>query len=513
MDFIFKILPFLGTVTLGSTDVETSGVCTTPQYLNLGIIGTIQCSFRENFYGVYWYSSTDSTNNYPLLTFQESEKGGDGYLSGEFDVFPNGSLVIKNVSLADDHIFRVILLDSKDVDSVIHDILVYVIVRSKQPHPYINICGEEPVCLVELQEPPAVECSVAGTRPAVNLTLIVQHETTYWKVPYESEISSHNNLFTTNVKMTVPLETSYVIQHLVCKAVDPPGILAGTESHLFLENGNEHVFLGNPVTEHVKHEEKLTLSCSVNENMFLIWKRLSNDEWETIAHAVFGEKVYFKTYSDDYLLDSSDSLVIPHTVISHEGLYMCMFGTSKNKSEKIIDVVVFVPPEPPSLIIEGCLPDEDCILTVQEEGNITCAVKGIRPKIRLEWLTVSGGFPAYISFSAREQIIERVGDTYDVTLTSQYKLEDVSQKTLSVECRVFGWDKSIINLDKTVMLHFIDDQTTKERGSELMAMLVVIPLAVVIILVLLALVVANRRKVGEYVISDFRSKGSINFIR
>lgn len=108
------------------SDVETSGVCATPQHLNLGIIGTIQCSFRENFYGVYWYSSTDSANTYPLLTFQESEKGGDGYLSGEFDVFPNGSLIIKNVSLRDDHIFRVILLDSKDVDSVIHDIRVYV---------------------------------------------------------------------------------------------------------------------------------------------------------------------------------------------------------------------------------------------------------------------------------------------------------------------------------------------------------------------------------------------------
>lgn len=44
----------------------------------------------------------------------------------------------------------------------------------------------------------------------------------------------------------------------------------------------------------------------------------------------------------------------------------------------------------------------------------------------------------------------------------------------------------------------LTDQTTKERGSELIAMLVVIPLAVVIISVLLALVVVKRRKVCEY---------------
>lgn len=494
MDFIFKTLVFFGTVTIGSTDAETSGVCATPQYLNLGIIGTIQCSFRENFYGVYWYSSTDSANTYPLLTFQESEKGGDGYLSGEFDVFPNGSLVIKNVSLADDHIFRVILLDSKDVDSVIHDIRVYVIVRSKQPHPYINRCGEEPVCLVELQEPPAVECSVAGTRPAVNLTWTVQHETTYWKVPYESEISSHDNLFTTNVKMTVSFENSYLIQHFVCTAVDPPGILAGTESHLFLENANERVSLGNPVAEHVKHGTKLTLSCLVKGSMFVIWKRLSNEKWETLAHTVFGEKVYLKTYADDYLLDKSGSLVIPHAVISHEGLYMCVFSTSRNNSVKIIDVVVFVPPEPPSVIIVGCLQDESCVLTVQEEGNITCTVRGVRPKIKLGWFTFLDEFSEYVSFSTQEEITEKVGDKYDVTLTSQYKLRDVPQKSLAVECRASGWDKSISNLDKTVVLHFIDDQTPKEHGSELIAIFVVIPLALLIVIVLLALVITHRRK-------------------
>lgn len=52
----------------------------------------------------------------PILEYVESRKGGVGYLSQEFDIHPNGSLVINSVSLFHDREFAVLKFQSKTED-------------------------------------------------------------------------------------------------------------------------------------------------------------------------------------------------------------------------------------------------------------------------------------------------------------------------------------------------------------------------------------------------------------
>lgn len=85
-------------------------ICTSPQYLELGETDVIQCFFADGFLAVLWYNSTAEE---AILTYKNNEKSGRGYMSGEFDIFPNGSLIIQNVSLSHERYFRVTEIKSQ----------------------------------------------------------------------------------------------------------------------------------------------------------------------------------------------------------------------------------------------------------------------------------------------------------------------------------------------------------------------------------------------------------------
>lgn len=90
----------------------SSEVCNELQYLKLYKPGTLQCSIEEGYIGIQWYNSTQEGTE-AILTFVSSEKGGQGYESGDYDVFPNGSLAIKNVTLQHERVFSVSVAASK----------------------------------------------------------------------------------------------------------------------------------------------------------------------------------------------------------------------------------------------------------------------------------------------------------------------------------------------------------------------------------------------------------------
>lgn len=100
--------------------------CTSPQYIELAKKGTILCSLRE-VYAISWYNSTILRNEYPIIHYKNFKKSGSGYESGEFDIYPNGSLIITNVSLEHDHYFAVEYLQSESGVSVVINVDVIVI--------------------------------------------------------------------------------------------------------------------------------------------------------------------------------------------------------------------------------------------------------------------------------------------------------------------------------------------------------------------------------------------------
>ncbi|KAJ8023851.1 hypothetical protein HOLleu_36411 [Holothuria leucospilota] len=92
--------------------METEG-CRSPQYLEIGGTGVVHCYFFSNFYGVLWFNSTETHPGSPFIQLVDSEKSGDGYLIGNYDIFLNGSLVIKEVSPVHDQTLTVVKFASE----------------------------------------------------------------------------------------------------------------------------------------------------------------------------------------------------------------------------------------------------------------------------------------------------------------------------------------------------------------------------------------------------------------
>lgn len=106
-----------------STEIPTAvPECPLIQYIEIGTMGLIQCSFDEHFLAVTWYNVNERK---PILLYKDGEKSGDGYYSGEFDIHLNGSLVIQMVAMEHESIYSVskVISTSEPTDS--YDISVY----------------------------------------------------------------------------------------------------------------------------------------------------------------------------------------------------------------------------------------------------------------------------------------------------------------------------------------------------------------------------------------------------
>ncbi|KAJ8034300.1 hypothetical protein HOLleu_21077 [Holothuria leucospilota] len=114
MDWFTTIGCFIWLIIYLGAHVSGYEGCQSPQYLELDETGIIQCSFMEGFFGLYWYNSTDTVTEEPILNLKGSARSGPGFISGEFDVHPNGSLIINHVTIYHHHEFSVVKLNTRD---------------------------------------------------------------------------------------------------------------------------------------------------------------------------------------------------------------------------------------------------------------------------------------------------------------------------------------------------------------------------------------------------------------
>ncbi|KAJ8050331.1 hypothetical protein HOLleu_03488 [Holothuria leucospilota] len=107
--------------------------CESPQYIELWKAGIINCVVDENYFGMYWYNSSESRKNTPLLSLEGSTFGGAVYPSNEFHLLENGSLSIIEVTLQHEHIFRVVLVVNKELGLIEKkDVQVVVILNLRK---------------------------------------------------------------------------------------------------------------------------------------------------------------------------------------------------------------------------------------------------------------------------------------------------------------------------------------------------------------------------------------------
>lgn len=126
-----------------------------------------------------------------------------------------------------------------------------------------------------------------------------------------------------------------------------------------------------------------------------------------------------------------------------------------------------VNPTPPYPVVDGCKLDQFCVLQVYREGILTCSLLGIRPEAKLFWRTFHNGDSNLISFSNTQTKVTSKGNTMDVVITSNYKVNtnDISRLTLvcdaakpNIHFPQLSTKLELLFLDSMLMLflHIID---------------------------------------------------------
>ncbi|PIK47018.1 hypothetical protein BSL78_16108 [Apostichopus japonicus] len=470
-------------------------MCATLQYLELFQSGTVQCAFEEGYLGIQWYDST-TIGTPPIITFVKSVKGGSGYLSREYDVYPNGSLIINNVTLHHERIFSVSVAASED--EPIKD--WYIQVKSKVTpvlsFPVIERCEDQPdVCLFVNNQLSSINCFVENVRPTVSLAWyqrISNHDQllTAWS----NVTASQGNTFTSLASLQLARELP-LLSVFVCKVEDNKWLFNEDEAVAILE-GQDVDPKDNPVKQYFEVNSEMTLSC--NEGNVVIWKRSLDVDGQTEVILISinnWKNSVNQTYNQDYRLGSNGSLILHRPKWHHAGLYICLSSDSNAEHIRIYNVLIFKSPNPPHIIIEGCTPPQSCVLEVKQEGNITCSVLGIRPEVELMWKSQydTNDF----SLSGQEVKSNEREGSFDVFLSGNFKFEATFADEITLECLVVGSNADLFHMSTKVKLIPKFEETSDSKRKLPIAVLILTVLALVIIItmaVLLVLFKVLRRK-------------------
>ncbi|XP_071810674.1 uncharacterized protein [Apostichopus japonicus] len=143
--------------------------CSLIEYLEIGTMGLIECSFNENYLAVTWYHVKEKK---PIFLYKDGVKSGDCYGSGKYDIYPNGSLLIRAVAAKDESVYTV----SKAISSLelpeSYDISVQTTATPATTIPTFDQCGYKfgDICVESTEHVIEVTCSIRDSLPAIYLS-------------------------------------------------------------------------------------------------------------------------------------------------------------------------------------------------------------------------------------------------------------------------------------------------------------------------------------------------------
>lgn len=441
--------------------INSKDECISPQFVELGKSGIVNCHFQESFYGVYWYNSTNVASD-PIAFLKDSVKGGEGYFSGDFDVNSDGSLKVNNVTLEHEKVFSVMKFTSSKDEPIFRSVRVITIVKPNYSYPVIVGCEDErEVCFKHVRHDSELKCLVADSRPAVKLRCYVR---TTLGDRYISSLAtiSNGSIVQTSVASTfAAFHHTYLLSLLVCKANGTREVLDQMESEVLVLSKDVNCSSTVSNVKYFEQNENLVLKYGDEgtDHSLLVWMRRGDSNCEYLLYASNG---FIQKNSDNFDLDHRGSLVVERAGTQQEGSYYCIFGNGITDSLFALDVVLYAQPFPPYLVINGCNLPDNCILEVQNEGFIKCSVYGIRPLIQLDIRVVEDGSTSLIVFTNQTVDVKRSGDTFDIALKSEFHTQSQPQSRLRLICATSGPNAEVFPLSTEFELLFIDAETNGE---------------------------------------------------
>ncbi|KAJ8048710.1 hypothetical protein HOLleu_01132 [Holothuria leucospilota] len=340
----FSVCGFLWS-TLWFAGVSFSSVCQSPQYIEIKSTGKVDCLFPESLYNLFWYDSTDVFHEEAVVTLLDSVKGGQGFLSGEFDIDSNGALIITNVTLEHEGTYTAIVLETPSSALIRYTVNVSVVAPAFIPLPRISGCNNaSEICFQILDQHSEISCIIQDARPAVPLMWIVRSNSEDLNISSYLSISNKSlSFFTSLVTTTNPFVYTSRLTLLVCKATSPPGLLETYESFVLIQN-SEIAFPVSAVKKNVEINDKLELNCTVNQMGYLVWQRKHYAErafFNVVVAVLSGGNFQTQIGEDDYTVKASGMLVVNDVNTQHEGVYRCINGNGLEDGVVIYEVVVF----------------------------------------------------------------------------------------------------------------------------------------------------------------------------
>ncbi|XP_071851517.1 uncharacterized protein [Apostichopus japonicus] len=455
--------------------------CDHLQYLTNGRNGTIQCSFSE-YYAVSWFNIEKDTT---ILFYEKGVIPEDGYASDDYDLYPNGSLFIRNVTLEHETLFLVTKVISLTEPTVSYEIRVRIIVPPSVPHPVIEQCQDNlTVCYAIQDDSSALSCFVQNVRPRISLGWNQREADRDKPLTSELTIDSRNNETFTS-RSTVQISAKFPsLSVFVCSAEENAWLLEESETVVVLEKEGPGR-ISETRKQYIELHTTMLLPCTSSDVPVIVWKRMVDTETTEevlLLRVKTWTSDFNETYNNDFRLNSDGSLLLRNTEWHHQGRYTCLVA-EYTPEELHIDVVIFVMPVPRYLKVAGCDFQQYCVLKVNQGDVLTCSVHGIRPEVNLEWRVHEPN--TKVSFLQENHRVQPSGDNYDVTLTSTITFTPATENRVTVECRVVGTNADIFNLSQTIDLLIPNVQANSNDTGVLTA---VITVAIVVFMVVILMI-------------------------
>lgn len=477
-----------------TSDGENTVECDPHQYLEIETSATIDCSISKPFQGVYWYNSSDSRTNYPSLIYENNTKSGPSYLSGDFDVDHDGSLVINNVSLVHEHLFKVVVVYVANADTLEAVVRVSVKVKPLRDFPLIDQCGSVHTCLRKLQHVTVLSCRAEGARPAVNLTWVTRNIDGDVLLNSKSYYIRDGVTTTTVANITVDSKIVNVLALFICSAEFSYNIIRRTESQIIIENPTYNTGDIQPKVELFEMHTNQTLVCGDEDSQLFVWKKkTSANMFETILLSTMENSTLL---TEGYNSMSNGVLTLRDVGVRHEDIYICSFGNGISGGYQFYNLSVFAYPLYGGLTIDNCdlRNDRRCYIESGRRGKLNCGVKGIRPKVELKWILTSAPTSSVVSLEPQAQTIQINGETYDIYLEIAYRIPKPITR-ISLTCNMAG-SHSFFNFSKQVtVLVKTDYEEVYAFPTDTKLIVIILPLLIIIAVGLFAFFILRYRRV------------------
>ncbi|XP_071852014.1 uncharacterized protein [Apostichopus japonicus] len=481
---LINILIFPVVLFTSQSELAPTNECELLQYISIGSNGTIQCLFEE-YYAVSWYHPEEDK----LILFSKNgDKGGDGYTSGNYDIFPNGSLFIRDVNLEHETLLRVTKVITLTEETVSYEIQVKTVVRPNTTYPIIGVCPDShKACLKSLDSDTTLDCSIEKTRPPVNLTWMSRSlERNQTLASRYNVITQDNVTYTSSAAVIFLLTQWHLLTLFVCQASGlPPDLMQEKESFVLIDKIVNYTAVSIPTKKHFAKHSLMKLACTDTNGGMFVWRQRPSGQryWSNILFFIPPPNSVTESYSSEFELDEDGRLFITKSESWHEGMYVCIHNKDSDEAVVLYDVQIYVNPVPAYPVVDGCSHQQYCVLHVKQGDVLTCSVHGIRPEVKLEWKT----FPADggISFSDQTHTVKQREDTYDVVITST--ISSASSNRVTAVCRITESNNHQFDLTTTIDLFYETVRTTIDPTTSN----VLIPTVIVSTLVIIALFLAT----------------------